>query len=344
MKYFKPLVAIIFLILILFLLSKFYLPHFLSYKKHLESSNFLIEAWISSFEIEQAVADYRKYPESHFYIVGSLYPDLEIKQSRNDEFYESNEKKGNEGIWLYANSALNFLLPTELNLPKLDTVQIIVTAKGQEAGSYFAYFNLILNGECIGGAFSQKDYRQYVFNWIVPEEGLETCYVKFNNDLVVNNSDRNLNVESIGVDRHLLIADKGNTTIDRDLNNLTSGFGSQAEEAGNYLQQLGIDQKQITIINFKPAQRNQTLAAAKKFKYYISKSSISAINVITSNIHSRRTWLTYQRILSKETKVGVLYYSYPIPERIKELRKYPDLYYIMDEYLAYFANWIVLTF
>lgn len=344
MKLIKLLGVFILSILILFLLSKFYLPHFLSYQKTVDSKNFLIEAWISSYEIEQAVADYGRSPESHFYIVGFLYPKLEVKQTVVDKSFSPTEKKGNKGIWLYANSSLNYKLPSNLNFPAGDTIQIIVTARGQESANYFAYFNLVINGKCIGGAFSQEDYQQYTFAWVVPEEGLNTCCIKFNNDLVVNNSDRNLNIKSIDIDSCLLIAETQNTTISRDLNNLTAGFGSQAEEVGNYMQQLGVDRNQITIINFEQAQRNQTLAAAERFNDYIAKSSLSAFNVITSDIHSRRTWFTYQRILGKQTKVGVLYYPCSRTDKSKKQGQFSEFYYIMDEFVAYFVNWFILTF
>ena len=344
MKLLKILGIFILLILILFLFSKFYLPHFLSYSKPVDSKNFLIEAWISSYEIEQAIADYGILPESHFYIVGFLYPKLEVKQTGNNQPFTSSEKKENKGIWLYANSALNFLLPPNLNLNSGDTIQFTVTAKGQKSANYYAYFNLIINGECIVGAFSHEDYQQYSIDWIVPEEGLKTCYIKFNNDLVVHNSDRNLNIQSVKIDNNLFTADIENTTITRELNNLTSGFSSQAEEVGNYLQQLGIDQKQITTVNFEPVQSNQTLAAAEKFNKYLSESPLSAINVITSDIHSRRTWLTYQRVFGTQTNVGVLYYPSSRKEKSQKNKDNFELYYIIDEYLAYFVNYFLLSF
>ncbi len=344
MKQLRLLGFVIFILLILFLLSKFYLPHFLSYKKPVDSNNFLIEAWISSYEIEQAVTDYGRDPDSRFYIVGYLYPELEPERTEAVKVDLPVEKDNSNGIWLYANSSLGFFLHADMNLPFGDTIKIIVTAKGHEAANHFAYFNLIINGKCIGGAFSQADYQKYSFDWIVPEEGTETCYIKFNNDLVANNSDRNLNVQSIQFRDNLLIANTNSTCLVRDLNNLTSGFSSQAEEVGNYLLKLGIDQNQITIINFSAVQRNQTLAAAEKFNEYIAKNLLPSINVITTDIHSRRTWLTYNRIIGKQTNVGVLYYPAPNPEKIKGSKKYPDLFYLVDEFLAYFANWFILTF
>lgn len=344
MKYLKLAGFVIFLLLILFLLSKFYLPHFLSYQKPVESDNFLIEAWISSYEIEQAVADYGKQPESHFYIVGFLYPKLDVEKTIPNLSYVPSDKKDNNGIWLFANSSLGFLIPPELSHNAGDTIQIKVTAKGHESANYFAYFNLVINGEFIGGAFSQDDYQQFTFEWVVPEEGLKTCYIKFNNDLVVNNSDRNLNIKSIEIDNKLLVADTTNTKIVRDLNNLTSGFASQAEEVGNYLQQLGVAHNQITIVNFEPVPSNQTLAAAEKFNDYISEYSLPLLNVITFDMHSRRTWLTYQKILGKKTNVGVLYYPSSKKDKGKKKENSPEIFYIIDEFLAYFANWFLLTF
>lgn len=306
--------------------------------------NLLIEAWISSYEIEQAVMDYGNNANSHFYIVGYQYPKLEpeLKKAVNQDL--TSESTNNPGVWLYANSSLEFALPTELKLIQGDTIQIIVTAKGQETANHFAYFNLVLNGNCIGGKFTQTLYQEYVFDWIVPDEGLKTCYVKFNNDLVVNNKDRNLNVQSVTIDNHLLIAGKSNTTLVRDLNNLTSGFASQAEEVGNYIQQLGIDPKRITTVNFLPVQSNQTRAAAEKFNEFNFLSPLEAINVVTSDIHSRRTWLTYHKIIGKQTNVGVIYYPTDGVGKAISSKKHTELFYVIDEFLAYFVNWLLLTF
>lgn len=335
---------VVFILLILFLLAKFYLPHFLSYKKPVDSKNFLIEAWISSYEIEQAVLDYGYDADSRFYIVGYQYPKLEPKWEKTINPDSTSERTNNQGVWLYANSSLGFVLPTELGLFQGNTIQIIVTAKGQETANQFAYFNLVINGKCIGGEFTQTDYLEYAFDWVLSEEGLKTCYIKFNNDLVVNNKDRNLNIKSVKIGNHLLIAEKNNTTLVRDLNNLTSGFTSQAEEIGNYIQQLGIDPKQITIVNFLPVQSNQTRAAAEKFSDFNSLSPLVAINVITSDIHSRRTWLTYHKIIGNQTNVGVLYYPTSGVGKVDVSKKHSELFYVIDEFLAYFVNWLLLIF
>lgn len=331
-------------ILILFLMSKFYLPHFLSYKKPVESKNFLIEAWISSYEIEQAVMDYGNNPDSRFYIVGYQYPKLEPEWNNTTNPTITSERTNNPGVWLYANSSLGFSLPSEFSLIQGNTMQIIVTAKGQETANHFAYFNLVINGKCIGGEFTKAHYQEYAFDWVLSEEGLKTCYIKFNNDLVVNNNDRNLNVQSVKIANHLLIAEKSNTNLVRDLNNLTSGFTSQAEEVGYYVQQLGIDPKQITIVDFKPVQSNQTRAAAEEFNDFNSPSPLVAINVITSDIHSRRTWLTYHKIIGNQTNVGVLYYPTIGVGKIDASKKHTEFFYVIDEFLAYFVNWLLLTF
>jgi len=333
---------VVFILLILFLLAKFYLPHFLSYKKPVDSNNFLIEAWISSWEIEQAVREYGHDPDSRFYIVGYMYPELVPKRLELNQSGAELDNNNNNGIWLYANSSLGFSIPGNLSSISGDTVKIIVTARGQEAANRFAYFNVVINGECIGGAFSENEYQDYSFDWIVSDEGLKTFNIKFNNDLVINNTDRNLNIKSVLIGNHLLTANKNCTTLLRDLNNLTSGFATQAEEMQDYLLQLGIDENQITIINFERVKRNQTLAAAEKFHDFIASVSLPSINVITTDIHSRRTWFTYHRIIGKQTRVGVLCYPAIDPGKIKT--SYTDLFYVIDEFLSYFANWVQLTF
>lgn len=344
MKPLKLIGSAIFILLFLFLITKFYLPHFLSYQKPVDSKNFLIEAWISSWEMEQAVKDFGQDPESRFYIIGYLYPKFEPRRAKSNRVNLQEETKNNNGIWLYTNSSLGFSLPSDLKFHTGDSIKIVVTTRGQKASSRFPYYNVVINGECIGGTFTQTDYTEYSFNWIVQKEGLNTLYIKFNNDLKANNSDRNLNVKSVQVGSHLLMANSNKSIIVRDLNNLTSGFGSQAEEIQNYLIQLGVDQEHISIINFERAQRNQTLAAALKFNEYLATDSLHAINVISTDIHSRRTWITYQRIIGKETDVGILFYPSRDQKRVNGITNAEEMYHISEEFLSYLANWFLLTF
>ena len=90
--------------------------------------------------------------------------------------------------------------------------------------------------------------------------------------------------------------------------------------------------------------RNQTLAAARAFKSSPSSHSISSANVVSSGLHSRRTWLTYKRVLGKETLVGVINFEQSDFRKGTREDNILQFQHLIDETFSYLFNWIYLTF
>ena len=91
----------------------FFSPSFLTFRHPVKSHVLIIEAWISPFEVEQAVPLMNSDSVSSVMIVGKYYPDdrdsiyhLVFKTQFNNSPQPENNVK--DGIWLFTNSSLAF--------------------------------------------------------------------------------------------------------------------------------------------------------------------------------------------------------------------------------------------
>jgi hypothetical protein len=71
---------------------------------------------------------------------------------------------------------------------------------------------------------------------------------------------------------------------------------------------LGFDKTKIAIIPIPPTERDRTLSSAMVFKQWLQKNhpQITAVNLYSKNVHSRRSWLLYKRACEPEIKVGII--------------------------------------
>jgi len=280
-----------------------------------------------------------------FYVVGRKYPPVLTHESPPWPTIDpGNGQRGTTGTWMYANSSLEFNIPAGEQLATRDSIKILVEAKGQKAGGHGAYFNVVVNGQVIGGAFSREEFSLHTFTWESKGQPVESFFIRFVNDLKLPGSDRNLNVLSVSVGGLRMPADNVNTRLTREVNTMTTGFASQAAEAAAYIRSLGIQAVKIKAVSFDPPQRNLTLAAAREFQKLTANDDIPEINVGSSGIHCRRTWITYKKLLEKQSRVGIINFN---PENYSLGNEYSDqpfIVHLADEFISYLVNWFQLRF
>lgn len=340
----KLLITALLFALLLIVALGFYLPGFLSVDKPVSTSNVLIESWISHREIEQAVEQFRNLPGAVFYVVGQTHPEIPDEKYAWPGRDDSIPDRNSTGIWLYANSSMNCRVPARQTLIYPDTVLIVVEAKGQEAVGRFAYFNLVVNGKSLGGAFSQTEYKEYSFQWVSRGQPLRALYVSFVNDLYGPGRDRNLNVRSVTINGIQVDCNRTTTFLTRERNTLTTGYGSQAGQVASYIKQLGVPGDKVVPVEFIPPKRNLTLAAANQFKKFGTTNTLDDFNVISSGIHCRRTWITYKRVFGKDAEVGIINYSSKGPDPYTRDTETGYVLHLLDESAVYLVNWFQLIF
>ena len=71
---------------------------------------------------------------------------------------------------------------------------------------------------------------------------------------------------------------------------------------------LGLEPEKIQPIRTPRPERDRTLTSAREVKKWLKENEIypSGINVYSDNVHGRRSWLIYQKVLEPEIEVGVI--------------------------------------
>ena len=93
------------------------------------------------------------------------------------------------------------------------------------------------------------------------------------------------------------------------------GTGSYLSEYQNFAQlsaataiKLGFEPEKITAITTPKTKRDRTFASAMAVKQWLDKNKpqITAINLYSKDVHSRRSWLLFQRALNPKVAVGII--------------------------------------
>jgi uncharacterized SAM-binding protein YcdF (DUF218 family) len=330
------------------LIVVFYSRPFFAYTNPVNSDLLILEAWISPFELEQAIPLMKSDSVKRIIIVGQKYPDdRDSILSKTEKLFQPSslvEEEERGGVYLLTNSSLVFDLKSfTITSQPDDTLLIGIRARGSEAAGYCAHFNLIVNGQYAGGAFASEKDTLYTFAISIPREDMQSIVVHFGNDLVHQNHDRNLNIISLRMNETEIIANESNTLLIKHAGRYANGFLSQADEKKNYLVHLGVPPEKIKVQSFAPVRKNQTLASARTFASNSSINEISSVNIVSSGMHSRRTWLTYQRLLGKKIPVGVINFEQSDFRKGSREDKISQFVNLMEEALSYFINWVYLV-
>ena len=90
-------------------------------------------------------------------------------------------------------------------------------------------------------------------------------------------------------------------------------YHSYAQLAAVTFQNLGVDAQKIVAIPNPKVRKDRTAASAQAVKNWILQSAlpITAINLYSYDVHSRRSWFIYYKILQPELQVGILHFPSP---------------------------------
>jgi uncharacterized SAM-binding protein YcdF (DUF218 family) len=81
-----------------------------------------------------------------------------------------------------------------------------------------------------------------------------------------------------------------------------------ADLSATTLIELGFDPEKVVAVPTPDVVINRTTASAKALRQWIADSDlkIKAINIYTSDVHTRRSWLIFKQVLAPEIKVGAI--------------------------------------
>jgi hypothetical protein len=88
----------------------------------------------------------------------------------------------------------------------------------------------------------------------------------------------------------------------------TNDYNTSAHQGAARLQGEGLSPDLIQAVPARISDRDRTYGAARALRTWLSEhhSSVRAINVLTQNVHARRTRLLFEKALGGRTSVGII--------------------------------------
>jgi hypothetical protein len=193
-----------------------------------------------------------------------------------------------------------------------DTHIIAVTAISELEGEHSAHFNFWINETIEADFFADTKKRKYAISWKGSLSEIDSVMIHFDNDKMGDFGDRNLFVKEIIINNDIIIPFLNFSVYDigdldgkeRIINNLTSN----ADLTRKRLTAIGIDSSLIIAVPGNKVLINRTLTSAVAFRDWLNKSEIKVkgINIISTGTHSRRTWMTFRKVLDKTFDIGII--------------------------------------
>lgn len=293
--------------------------------KRVEANILLVEGWIPPYGLRKAFN--------------------EFKENGYDRIVTTGLEHTSEYFNVFTGGYLIFYTSRSLQEEK-EVAHHTLEVKAYSAlgGDDCAYFNVMINDSVAGSFMADTKKRTYSIAWSGSLSEIDSVSIKFLNDLVGINGDRNLFVKEISFDHKILIPYQLNSIYTyRDSGKtikIKNDYTSYAQLAGNSLLTMGIDSSQLDIIPGQNASLNRTLTSALAFRDWMEKTDmeIKGINIVTMGTHAERTFMIYNQILDKEYEIGVI----SIPDyRERNSRSYKVLKTIRES-LGIIYYWFVL--
>ena len=260
-----------------------YLSGFLSKSELVKANILIVEGWIPDYAIEKAYEEYRKNGYEFIITTG-------LKSSSS--FFELSE---NGYLIFYSGSRFH-------GMSESSPHSIAVNAYSELGGENRAHFNLYINNILAADFFAGKRKEKYGITWNGKLSVIDSILVQFTNDAIGDFGDRNLYVKEIVIDNKITIPYQYNSEFDASKldgkRRIINNFNSNAELVRNKLVSMGIDSSRVIAAPCERVRINRTLTSALAFRDWLrtSKINIYGINIISVGMHTRRTWMTYNKI------------------------------------------------
>jgi hypothetical protein len=302
-----------------------YLSEYLSKSEQVKANILIVEGWLPDFALEMASENFRKNGYDYIITTGikSTIEYYEVSSNGYLIFYPKNRFSG---------------------IGEYSPHSIEVNAFSSLGGINRAHFNLFVNDSLIADFYAEKRKKMFSAIWKGSLDKIDSIMVQYDNDFWNESGDRNLFVKEISVDHKITIPYLNNSeyaVIKLDRNNrIINNFNSYAELARNKLLSMGIDSTLIIALPGKKVKINRTLTSAFAFRDWLKTTDIEVkgINIISMGTHTRRTWMTYKRILNEKYRIGIV----SIPEHNYNNSRIKRFFKTIRETLAIIYYWVIL--
>ena len=286
-------IFVFFLFLIFTSLSLFILSSYLSKTEKVKANVLIVEGWMPPDDIKSAYD--------------------EFKTGGYDIIITTGMKPTFEGCILYENGFLVFYPGSKTAADTLKRSHLIeIDAYSSTGGENSACFNFYINNSKAGTFTASTRERKYPVRWDGKLSQIDSLAVQFFNDRHSEFYDRNLYVRNITIDHTIVISVLNYSEYDRNRwdgrNMVKNNVSSNAQQARNLLISMGADSSSVIAVPGKRVRINRTLTSALALRDWLASSDIriTGINIVSAGSHARRTWMTYNKVLDKNYRIGII--------------------------------------
>lgn len=321
--------GIVFFFILLYIISGI----FLIYEKPVKSPYVLLEGWISHTIVEDASNYIIENNIDSVFIVGMKNSNTSVSLQEIDKTRKLQKNRNTYAV--YWDGILGFEIPTE-RLKESFTLN--VKMRGTSDVNHFPHYEIFVNKQVIGTGFVNEKYSSYEF--ILSKnitEPLTYILINFDNDNITSTGDRNLYISDIYIDSMEIDSITTDNFFISKIAEPNISYFAKLNTIKYYLEDLGYDTSRVKLVEINYDPFNKSLALAKGAKKYFSKTEVKAINIITANKHSSRSYLNFKNCLEENIEVGC------IPGN-RNIQKKTSLYDRIDERVSLLLTWIYWWF
>jgi hypothetical protein len=270
-----------------------YLSDYLSKNEQVNANILIVEGWLPENAIEESFKEFRKNKYEYIITTG-------LKPS--GDYY----KLSDNGYLIF--------YPKDRFISFTQSIRhsIEISAVSQLGGVNCAHFNVFINDSIVSDFYANKKKKKFLTTWVGKLAKIDSLMVQFDNDKVGEFGDRNLYVKEVIIDHKITIPYLYNSEYDiikpEGKRRIINNYNTYAQLARNRLLSFCIDSSSIKAVPSKQVKINRTLTSALAVRDWLKQSDIrvEGINIVSAGTHSRRTWMTYNKVLNESYKIGII--------------------------------------
>jgi hypothetical protein len=322
-------IIVSFLVILFIAAALFTLARYLYKDDPVNAEVLIAEGWLPEDALNEAKKIYYSGKYKMFVITGIRLPDAVNMHSFGKLIFDLKE--------------YSFLKPGS------QATTVGINAFGRKVGGEFPHFRLFINDSLTGNAYVARRGKDYDFPVSRRIKDIKKITVEYDNDKFTYWRDRNLYVNYISIDNIKLPARSEFVLYDMNkpgnYRQLEPRFTSYADYSAYILKTLGFKDS-IIAITADDTRIGRTYSSALYFKEWYRRSSFkgSPVNIISVGHHTRRTWMTYKKLLGRDVDVGVILIDNAEYNKYNWWKSVKGIINTLDETASYIYTAIVLPF
>lgn len=326
-------VRLVLLAFIILSITVFTVSNFLSKSDAVNAKSYILEAWGMPLVIEKFEKNIYT-DEANVFVIGKQYS----SHSKNDNRFSFEYNENEQQLKLYE---LAYLTPNKQlldNHRRTKKIQLLCSGRPAFGIKPLIFFkvNDTIFLQWISDTMQWLEFRTDGF--------IRQFTMGYVNDVGYKTGDRMVFLRQLCFDTACYMIN--DTTfrvlagVDRK-NVFHDEFKSDAEIASLYLRVMGVPPEKIKEISFEFHTRNLTLQSARACKTYLQsiQPEIKSFNIVTADIHSRRSYHVYKKVFGSDYTIGIVPIGYQNLNEGTKPRE--NIKMKLEESISLIASWLL---